>query len=109
MSEEQKAEIIKAGAITLDISGHLALVSGSRADLTPTEFGLLAALMRSPGRTFSRMELLRQVQDAAYDGYERTIDVHIRRLRKKIEPDPSNPRYILTERGVGYRFREEDE
>jgi DNA-binding response OmpR family regulator len=97
-------EIIKAGDITLDISGHLALVSGSRADLTPTEFGLLAALMRSPGRTFSRMELLRQVQDAAYDGYERTIDVHIRRLRTKIEPDPRNPIFIETVFGFGYRF-----
>ena len=64
--------------------------------------------MSSPGRAFSRLELLERTQGFAYDGYERTIDVHIKNLRKKIEPDPSSPRYILTVFGVGYRFAREE-
>jgi DNA-binding response OmpR family regulator len=99
-----EAEILRAGDITLDIGGHITLVGETRIDLTPTEFALLTTLMRAPGRTFSRLELLRQVQDSAYEGYERTIDVHVRRLRMKIEPDPRNPQYIETVFGFGYRF-----
>ena len=68
------------------------------------EFDLLATLMRSPGRAFSRLELLERTQGYAYDGYERTIDVHIKNLRKKIETDPAQPKYITTVFGVGYRF-----
>ncbi len=68
------------------------------------EFDLLEALMSSPGRAFNRLELLERIQDFAYDGYERTIDVHVKNLRKKIEIDPSKPLYILTSFGVGYRF-----
>lgn len=71
------------------------------------EFGLLSTLMGHPGRTFSRMELLERIQGYAYDGYERTIDVHVKNLRKKIEPDSSEPHYILTVFGVGYRFNPE--
>jgi len=99
-----ETEIIRAGDISLDVRGHKTMVGESRVDLTPTEFSLLASLMRYPGRTFSRLELLRQVQDVAYEGYERTVDVHIRRLRLKIEPDPRNPQYIETVFGFGYRF-----
>jgi DNA-binding response OmpR family regulator len=99
-----EAEILRADDITLDIGGHITLVGETRIDLTPTEFALLTTLMRAPGRTFSRLELLRQVQDSAYEGYERTIDVHVRRLRMKIEPDPRNPQYIETVFGFGYRF-----
>jgi DNA-binding response OmpR family regulator len=99
-----EAEILRSGDITLDVGGRLTLIGDSRVNLTPTEFTLLATLMRAPGRTFSRLELLRQVQDTGYDGYERTIDVHIRRLRTKIEPDPPNPRYIETVFGFGYRL-----
>jgi len=73
-------------------------------DLTPSEFELLATLMAAPGRVFSRLEILDRLQGAAYEGYERTIDVHIRNLRTKIEPDPSNPHYIETVYGAGYRF-----
>jgi DNA-binding response OmpR family regulator len=68
------------------------------------EFDLLDALMSSPGRAFNRLELLERTQGFAYDGYERTVDVHIKNLRKKIEPDPSKPLYILTSFGIGYRF-----
>jgi len=99
-----ETEIIRADDISLDVRGHKTMVGESRVDLTPTEFSLLASLMRYPGRTFSRLELLRQVQDVAYEGYERTVDVHIRRLRLKIEPDPRNPQYIETVFGFGYRF-----
>lgn len=98
------AEILRAADITLDVSGRVTTIGDQRVDLTPSEFALLAALMASPGRTFSRLELLDRLQDSAYEGYERTIDVHIRRLRTKIEPDPGNPRYIETVFGFGYRF-----
>ncbi|MFV9675983.1 MAG: winged helix-turn-helix domain-containing protein, partial [Anaerolineales bacterium] len=73
----------------------------------PSEFDLLAVLMSSPGRVFSRLDLLEYIQGVAYGGYERTIDVHIKNLRSKIEPDPSSPRYIETIYGVGYRFTRE--
>jgi len=68
------------------------------------EFDLLLTLMRSPGRAFSRLELLERTQGLAYDGYERTVDVHVKNLRKKLENDPAHPQYILTVFGVGYRF-----
>jgi len=79
-------------------------VGARRVDLTPSEFDLLAALMAAPGRAFTRGELLDRVQGMAFDGYERTIDVHIRNLRAKIEPEPRDPRYVETVFGVGYRF-----
>jgi DNA-binding response OmpR family regulator len=79
-------------------------VGQREVDLTPSEFDLLAALMSTPGRAFSRLELLDRIQGTAYEGYERTIDVHIKNLRAKIESDPREPRYIETVYGVGYRF-----
>src|SRR5258706_16238271 len=79
-------------------------VDNQAADLTPSEFELLATLMRTPGRVFSRTDLLEELQGHDYEGVERTIDVHIRNLRAKIEPDPANPIYIQTVFGVGYRF-----
>ena len=97
-------EILQAGEIRLDRSGRSVVVKDSPVDLTPSEFDLLASLMAAPGRAFSRLELLEKMQGTAYDGYERTIDVHIRNLRAKIEQDPSNPTYIETLYGVGYRF-----
>jgi len=103
-----EAEILRADDITLDVTGRVTTVGEQRVDLTPSEFILLSTLMAAPGRTFSRLELLEHLQDAAYEGYERTIDVHIRRLRKKIEADPRNPRYIETVFGFGYRFAAEE-
>ena len=102
------AQILRAADITLDVSGRVTTVGDERVDLTPSEFALLATLMTSPGRTFSRLELLDHLQDSAYEGYERTIDVHIRRLRTKIEPDPRKPRYVETVHGFGYRFAAAD-
>jgi DNA-binding response OmpR family regulator len=99
-----ETQILRAADIVLDVSGRVTTVGDERVDLTPSEFALLATLMSAPGRTFSRLELLEHLQDSAYEGYERTIDVHIRRLRTKIEPDPRNPRYVETVFGFGYRF-----
>ncbi len=105
-SEKQVStqDILRAGEITLDKAGRSTTVDGQAVDLTPSEFELLATLMAAPGRVFTRLELLDRLQGAAYEGYERTIDVHIRNLRTKIEPDPSVPRYIETVYGAGYRF-----
>jgi DNA-binding response OmpR family regulator len=97
--------ILRVADIILDPAGRSVTVRGETVDLTPSEFDLLATLMAAPGRVFSRLVLLDKVQGAAYEGYERTIDVHIRNLRTKIEPDPSDPSYIETVYGSGYRFR----
>jgi DNA-binding response OmpR family regulator len=83
------------------------MVANESVRLTPSEFDLLAALMSAPGRVFSRLELLEHLQGIAFEGAERTIDVHIRNLRSKIEADASSPLYIETVFGVGYRFRAE--
>jgi len=97
-------EILRFGPIELDWAGRTTVVSGQGVELTPSEFSLLATLLGTPGRVFSRLELLDRLQGTAYEGYERTIDVHIRNLRAKVEPDPANPRYIETVYGAGYRF-----
>lgn len=101
-------QIFRIGSIELDWSGRTTSVDGHLVELTPSEFSLLAALMESPGRVFSRLELLDRLQGTAYEGYERTIDVHVRNLRSKIELDASNPHYIETVYGAGYRFAVRD-
>ena len=97
-------EILRAADVTLDPSSRLVNVGETRVDLTPSEFDLLAVLMSAPGRAFSRSDLLDRLQGTAFEGYERTIDVHVRNLRAKIEPDPRHPRYVETVYGIGYRF-----
>ena len=92
------------GRLCVDPERHLAVVEGQPVELTPSEFKLLLALARSPGRVFSRFELINRVQGHDYDGYERTIDAHVKNLRRKIEPEVGHPRYVLTVHGVGYRF-----
>ena len=101
-------QTITAGDVTVDIGRRYVVVGGKQVDLTPTEFDLLVVLARDPGRVLSRLQLLDSVQGYAYEGYERTIDAHIKNLRQKIEPDPRKPLYILTVYGVGYRFRADD-
>ncbi len=101
-------EILRVGIIELDWAGRTTTVNGQAVVLTPSEFSLLATLMGTPGRVFSRLELLDRLQGTAYEGYERTIDVHIRNLRAKVEPDPANPVYIETVYGAGYRFATRD-
>jgi two-component system alkaline phosphatase synthesis response regulator PhoP len=98
--------VLRVGALTLDKDRREAALSGKPLDLTPSEFELLATMMASPGRAFSRAELLEAVQGIAFEAYERTIDVHIKNIRRKIERDSSKPRYIITVRGVGYRLEE---
>jgi DNA-binding response OmpR family regulator len=98
------AEVLRVGGITLDRESHIVKIDDKPVDLTPSEFDLLATLMSAPGRAFSRLELLDHVQGVAYEGYERTVDTHIRNLRTKIEEDPHQPQLIQTVYGVGYRL-----
>ena len=83
-----------------------ATVQGRSIDLTPTEFSILTTMAREPGRVFTRSQLLDSVHGVAFDSYERAIDAHIKNLRRKLEPEPSRPRYVLTVYGVGYRVAE---
>jgi DNA-binding response OmpR family regulator len=105
--EVAASEVLQAGGITLDLAAHQATVAGRLMELTPMEFELLAVFVRSPGRTFTRTQLLQQIQDRPLEGFDRSIDVHVRNIRAKIEPDPKNPRYILTVYGVGYKLAED--
>jgi len=98
---------LRVGDIEIDLQKREVTVAGKPVELTPTEFEILSLLARHPGRVFTRLEILQRIQSYAYETYERTVDVHIRNLRKKIEPDPKNPRYILTVYGVGYKLGEE--
>ena len=99
-------ELIRIGEVTLDTVGRKVTLSGKSVDLTPSEFELLAVMMGSPGRAFSRADLLQAIQGVTFEAYARTIDVHIKNIRRKIEQDSSHPLYITTVRGVGYRFEE---
>ena len=99
-----RTEVLRLGGVTLDRDSHMVTVDEAIVDLTPSEFDLLAVLMSSPGRTFTRLDLLDQIQDTAFVGYARTIDVHIKNLRAKLEDNPRQPRYIETVYGIGYRF-----
>jgi DNA-binding response OmpR family regulator len=103
--EQSLAPIIVAGVV-IDLERRRVTVDGQATDLTPTEFDLLVVLARHPGRVFTRLELLDRVQGYAFEGYERTVDAHVKNLRQKIEPDPKQPRYLLTVYGVGYKFAE---
>ena len=101
---DETVELLRVAEVMLDRNGRRVTVAGQEVDLTPSEFDLLAILMGSPGRAFSRLELLEHLQGTALEGAEKTVNVHIRNLRTKIEPDPGNPRYIETVFGIGYRF-----
>jgi len=100
----EAVQMIRALDVEVDLIKHQARVAGEVVDLTPTEFVILAVLAAQPGRVFTRLQLLEHVQGDAYEGYERTIDAHVKNLRSKMETDPKNPRYIETVFGVGYRF-----
>jgi DNA-binding response OmpR family regulator len=97
-------EVLRAADLEINLQAHSVLHAGQPVKLTPTEFSLLATLASQPGRAFNRLQLLEATQGAAYEGYERTIDAHIKNLRAKIETDPKKPRYIETVFGIGYRF-----
>ena len=106
-SSEPEIARLKCGDVILDRRDHSVEVAGRNLDLTPSEFDLLAALLSAPGRVFTRAELLDRIQGVAYEGYERTIDVHVKNLRAKLEPEPRRPCYIETVYGIGYRFARE--
>ncbi|MGD2252794.1 MAG: response regulator transcription factor [Anaerolineales bacterium] len=100
-------EVVRAADVVIDIQRHQVTVAAKKVELTPTEFDLLRSMARQPGRAFTRLELLEATQGNAFEGYERTIDAHIKNLRAKIEANPKKPRYIQTVFGIGYRFAEE--
>jgi DNA-binding response OmpR family regulator len=100
----QAPAVLRAADLEINLQAHSVLRAGQPLKLTPTEFNLLATLAAQPGRAFNRLQLLEATQGAAYEGYERTIDAHIKNLRAKIEADPKNPHYIETVFGIGYRF-----
>jgi DNA-binding response OmpR family regulator len=101
------ADVVRAGEVTLDVPRLSVRVRDRAVELTPTEFQLLLALARSPGRVFTRAQLLDAVHGVAFESYERAIDAHVKNIRRKLEPDPRVPRYLLTVHGVGYRFADE--
>ena len=96
--------VIRVGELEIDLTNRSVTIGGHSISLTPTEFDLLAVMARTPGRPFSREQLMDLVYDVAYDGYDRAIDSHIKNLRRKIEPNPRQPHYILTVYGVGYKL-----
>ena len=98
--------VIQIGDLAVDLTNRSVTVDDELISLTPTEFDLLAVMARSPGRPFTRAQLMDLVYDVAYAGYDRAIDSHIKNLRRKIEPDPREPRYVLTVYGVGYKLAE---
>jgi DNA-binding response OmpR family regulator len=100
-------DLLRIGDLELDLGRMLVTVDGHRVDLTPTEFQLLAALARQPGRVFTRTQLLDAVHGVAFESYERAIDAHVKNIRRKLEPDPRAPRYLLTVFGVGYRLADD--
>jgi two-component system alkaline phosphatase synthesis response regulator PhoP len=104
VSGNSPAEVIRVDDLTLDRNRYIAELPTGEVSLTPTEFEILATLVSQPGRIFSRSQLLVAVRGVSFESYERAIDSHIRNLRRKIEPDDGEPKYIITVHGVGYKF-----
>ena len=102
--EADASGVLRLGELAIDLAKRAVTVADETVSLTPTEFELLSVLARHPGRPFTRAQLLDLVYDVAYDGYDRAIDSHIKNLRRKIEPEPGEPRYIITVYGVGYKL-----
>jgi DNA-binding response OmpR family regulator len=103
---DQASSLLKLGGVELDTKKRRASVAGRAVNLTAIQFEILALLMKEPGRVWTRLEILERAVGASYDGYERTIDAHIKNIRKAIGDDSEDPTYIGTMRGVGYRFLE---
>ncbi len=104
VTEEPQRDRLAFGPLEIDVAGHKAFLDGRELDLTASEFKLLLTLSRYPGRVYSRMELVEKVLGYDFEGYERTIDSHIKNLRAKLDDDPKDPTFIYTVHGVGYRF-----
>jgi two-component system, OmpR family, alkaline phosphatase synthesis response regulator PhoP len=103
-AREGSRELLRAVDVEVDVARMRVTVGRRSIELTPTEFQLLATLVREPGRVFTRSQLLDAVHGVAFESYERAIDAHVKNIRKKLEPSPGRPRYLLTVHGVGYRF-----
>jgi two-component system, OmpR family, alkaline phosphatase synthesis response regulator PhoP len=101
-----QSDTVRAADVTLDVPRRRTQVGGRTVDLTSTEFHLLAALMRQPGRVFTRSQLLDAIGGEDTESFERAVDTHVKNVRRKLEPDPRKPRYLLTVYGVGYKFAE---
>ena len=99
--------LIRAGDLEIDLLGYRVTRASEEVPLTRSEFNLLAVLAQHPGQVFTRAQLLDRLHGVAYDGYDRSIDAHVKNLRRKLEPDPGEPRYVETVYGVGYRFSDE--
>jgi two-component system OmpR family response regulator len=99
-------QMLTVGDLSIDVEKRTVRRGATSIELTSTEFDILQTLAASPGRVYTRMQLLDKVQGEAYEGYERTVDSHIKNLRKKLEPDPDHPRYIVTVYGAGYKMAE---
>ena len=106
-STHRPDEMLRIADVEVDVAKMRVTRDGHVVDLTPTEFELLATLVREPGRVFTRSQLLDAIHGVAIETYERAIDAHVKNLRKKLEPDPRTPRYVLTVHGVGYRFTDD--
>jgi len=103
---DKSKSILRVADVSIDVEKRQVYRSEVAIELTPTEFDILRTMAENPGRVYSRMQFLDIIQGDSYEGYERTIDSHIKNLRKKIEPDPANPSYIITVYGVGYKLGE---
>jgi len=102
--DEEENKELTFGEITVNFPSKEVLIDNESVDLTPTEFDIIAALAKQPNRVFSRTQLIHEAFGYGYESFERTIDVHIKHIRDKIEPDPDNPTYLQTEFGMGYKF-----
>jgi two-component system, OmpR family, alkaline phosphatase synthesis response regulator PhoP len=100
--------ILRVADLEIDLEGHRVVRAGEEVHLTRSEFNLLAALAQHPGQTLTREQLLDRLHGVVYDGFDRSVDSHIKNLRRKLEPDPLEPRYILTVYGIGYKFADEE-
>jgi len=99
-------DVLRVGQVTVDLPKMRVTVDDEEVDLTPTEFQIVATLAGQPGRVFTRAQLLDAVHGVAFETYERAIDAHVKNIRRKLEPDPGQPRHLQTVHGVGYRFRD---
>ena len=108
-TETAASDVLRVGEVSLDKKTRIVTIGARRIELTPSEFDLLTILMAAPGQVFSRGDLLERLKGNSFENVERTVDVHIRNMRAKIEPQAGTPQYILTAFGVGYRFNPQNE
>src|SRR5436190_4869725 len=103
-TDDDVTATIEAGPVRMDVDRHVVTVDGRQTPMPLKEFDLLEVLMRNAGRVLTRMQIIDRVWGSDYVGDTKTLDVHVKRLRAKVEPDPANPRHLVTVRGLGYKF-----